>query len=119
MRSLRTHMRASIAVVVQDEDDDRGREAIDAEVVPAAALEPGAEPLEREESGEEREERAEQAGESRVCESAGVGVVKAESFAPDGQRREDHGQGKAEGFDAHFFNALQNADGDGGAGAGE
>src|SRR5580698_1286552 len=62
MRSLRRNIRGRLqAAVVEDEDDDGGEEAVDAEVVPAALFEPGAQPLEGDEAGEEGEERAEQA----------------------------------------------------------
>ena len=52
-------------------------------------------------------------------ESAGIRMMQPQRLAPNGQRRQDHGQGKAEGFHAHFLNALQNAHGDRGARAGE
>ena len=50
------------AACVESVHDDRGGEAVNTEEIPAACLQPAAEPLECEQSGEKREDHAEQAG---------------------------------------------------------
>ena len=50
---------------MQGIDDSRCKEAIDAEEIPAARLQPAAQPPEGKQAGEEREDHAEQTGEKR------------------------------------------------------
>ena len=50
------------AACVECEHDERGDEAVNTEEVPAARLQPAAKPLKREQSGEKREDHAQQAG---------------------------------------------------------
>lgn len=66
--------------MVEIEDDDAGDEAVDAEEVPAAMFEPGAEPSQGGEAGEETEDHPEQGGEDGAVEveweAGGGGFVR-------------------------------------------
>src|SRR5471030_1383999 len=91
-----------VADAVEVEDDTAGGEAVDAEEIPLAALEPGAEPAQCGESGEKAEDHAEAGSEEAGVHGYGVsgggssgefgfaaGVEDTQQFAGDGQRRDD------------------------------
>src|SRR3974390_1190056 len=108
---------------MQRRDDDRGDQADPAEINPTAALEPRAQPLERDEPRDESENTPEDTQPDVRMELGGREgrsvLAQAQRLTHNDGWRKDHGEREAEGLSRSLLDAHEHARGNGRARAGE
>src|SRR6185437_10310529 len=121
-RTTRIEGGALEARAVEIADDERRDEAVDPEEMPAARLQPAAQPFEREEPGEEGEDHPQDARRDRgdhPGEMMVLRLIEPPDLARVRGRCEHHGEREAEILGRAARNAGEETRGDGGTGARE